>query len=467
MPNQILSTASTSTSASPHDPRSAYRGETLLGRSRSLQTDSHETLLNNNMLVIGPSGSGKTRDALKPNLLQMTSSYLVLDTKGTLCREVAPLLAKQGYEVQSIDFSDLSGLGAPVPDGIHPLGYDPLRQIRVTERDGERHPNQQDIMSVARSICPNENSAEPFWDNASSNLLACLIALTLESHPLGGATFSTLMMFFERLGTGWTAGRLDYVVKNHPKSLTAALWRAYSTTRAAEKMHASIVGILAEKLRVFGFDGAHRLFTCADQVDFTSLGRRRTALFVTVSDIDRSMDPMVALFVAQAFLGLVREADAQSTGALDVPVCLFLDDFANLRIQDIDNILAVTRSREIWCTLLLQSVCQLEALYGRPRAMSIMGNCDTHLVLACQDFDTAQVFAQRADRLPSTLLQMSGDRALLFLRGTACEQVERYRLADHPRYEAMLAAQEAACLPSAAHQERRAEEPGFGEKIPA
>ena len=190
-----------------------------------------------------------------------------------------------------------------------------------------------------------------------------------------------------------------------------------------------------------GFDGAAQLYRECHQVDFASMGHTPCALFVTVSDIDRNLDPLTGLFISQAFMGLIREADRQPDGSLPVPVRFMLDDFANLQIPQIDNVLSIIRSRNIWATLLLQSTNQLDALYGEARARSIMGNCDTHLVLAFQDPESARVFSDRADALPSTLMATPIDRSWLFVRGCTPEQVERFRLEDHPLYGELPEAQ--------------------------
>lgn len=160
-----------------------------------------------------------------------------------------------------------------------------------------------------------------------------------------------------------------------------------------------------------------------------------------MSDIDRNLDPLTGLFISQAFMGLIREADRQPDGSLPVPVRFMLDDFANLQIPQVDNVLSIIRSRNIWATLLLQSTNQLDALYGEARARSIMGNCDTHLVLAFQDPESARVFSDRADALPSTLMATPIDRSWLFVRGCTPEQVERFRLEDHPLYGELPEAQ--------------------------
>lgn len=353
--------------------RTAYQSQTIVGRNRAIETDSFQTGINNNMLVIGPSGAGKTRHVLKPNLLQMGSSFIVLDTKGTLCREMGAVLAKAGYTVECLDFASICEEPRPLPAGAVHVGYNPFAFIRRTA-DGK--PNQQDILSIAVALCPVESMKDPFWDRAAANLLAALIAYVMEELPREEQTFAALIELAEHLNDGATFRLLDDLEVSDPGSLASSMYLRYASTRDAEKMNASIIGIIAEKLMCLGFDGALRFYTASRQVDFARFGHERRALFVTMSDIDRALDPLTSLFVDQAFKALLCEADRCPGGRMPVPVRLFLDDFANLYINNIDDLLAVVRSREIWVTLLLQSVNQLEARYGRSRAMSIMGNCD-------------------------------------------------------------------------------------------
>lgn len=361
----------------------------------------------------------------------------MLDTKGTLCREVGPVLAAHGYRVQCLNFADLNTVPALAP-GIERCGYNPLRHIR---RKADGRPNQQDILSVAKAICPIEDNNQPFWDHAAANLLSCLIAYVTEQLPADEQTISSVIKLIEHLQDGATGRLFDDLITTDPQSYALSLWRRYAITQNAERMHASIVGILAEKVMCLGFDGAAQLYRECHQVDFASMGHTPCALFVTVSDIDRNLDPLTGLFISQAFMGLIREADRQPDGSLPVPARFMLDDFANLQIPQIDNVLSIIRSRNIWATLLLQSTNQLDALYGEARARSIMGNCDTHLVLAFQDPESARVFSDRADALPSTLMATPIDRSWLFVRGRIPEQVERFRLEDHPLYGELPEAQ--------------------------
>ena len=423
--------------------------ETILARDRTLPCDTRATGLNNNMLVLGPSGSGKTRHVLKPNLLQMNASYLVLDTKGSLAREVGPVLASHGYDVQVVNFADLAQqVGGGLP-GRERVGYNPLAHIR---RDAQGRPNQQDILSVACALCPTEKSDDPFWDRATANYLSALIAYTLEELPDGEQTMRSVVRLAETLDSGETQTLFCELEQTNPESYALAIWRRTQTTAKAEKMHASILGILAEKVMCLSFDTALRLYEQPRRVRFREMGHRKVALFATVDDIDRSLYPLTNLFVTQALRELMREADRCEGGRLPVSVRLMLDDFSNLSIPDFTDAIAVLRSREIWCTLLLQTYSQLVARYGAAGAATIEGNCDAQLVLGFQDADTARRFAPKADRMPSSLLFSPLDRSWLFLRGQRGELVERYRLEDHPRYPEMEAlARPAAGEPAPTH----------------
>lgn len=416
---------------------SAQLPATILAAGRELPCDTRATGLNNNLLVLGPSGSGKTRHVLKPNLLQMGPSFLVLDTKGQLCREMGPTLARHGYNVQSVNFADLLGTSAVrrVP-GVTAVGYNPLAHVRRDPVTGR--PSQQDILSLAKAICPVEDFQQPFWDHAAANYLSCCIAYALEELPREEQTMRSVTRLVEEFPTGATERLMRELEVTNPESFALAVWRRTSVTQRAERTHASILCILAEKLMCLSFDAAYALYEMPCQVDFARLGHERTALFVTVSDVDRSLDPLTSLFVTQAIRGLMREADACPEGRLPVPVRLMLDDFSNLWVPDFADVISVLRSREIWCTLLLQTVSQLEQRYGKAAAQTIVGNCDAQLVLAFQDATTAAAFADRANRLPSSLLATPLDRAWLFVRGRPGEEVRRYELSDHPLYAELL-----------------------------
>lgn len=415
------------------DPRRAYRGHTLLTSSTSLQTDSWQTGLNNNVLVLGCSGGGKTRHHVKPNLLQCHGSYIVLDCKGSLYREVGPLLRKRGYVVDQLDFTTMGGT----------VGYNPLRHVRFN-RHGE--PLQQDIIAIASAICPiEEHEADPFWPQAAANYLTAYITYVFEAMPSSEWTVAAVLRVFEMACAGKSDLLFSQLEADEPGSFAPSLYRRTKVTCGAEKMHSSILGILAADLMPFGFPEAMDAYERTPQIDFRSFGREKRALFVTMSDTDRSLAKLTSMFVRQAFSTLIDSADHDyADHRLPAPARFVLDDFANLSLPHIDDVLSVIRSREICATVICQTVSQLEARYGEPTANSIIGNCDAQLVLAFQDERAASYFATRANKTVSTLLETPAGQWWVFVRGQRGRMEAAYQLGNHPRYPELAALADAA-----------------------
>ncbi len=414
--------------ADARDPRLAYRGKTLLTAHTELETDTWRSGLNNNVLVLGCSGGGKTRHHVKPNLLQAKGSYIVLDCKGSLYREIGPYLAEAGYVVDQLDFSTMGGT----------VGYNPLANIRFNAY-GE--PLQQDIIAIASAICPVEDhESDPFWPHAAANYLCCYITYVLEALPSEDWHMESVLKVFGMACSGHADKLFTQLESEDPGAFAPSLYRRTKVTCGAEKMHSSILGILAANLMPFGFPEATSAYRRPRQVDFRAFGREKRALFVTINDMDRSLDRLTSMFIRQAFCALCDSADHDwPDHRLPVPVRFVLDDFANLNLPHIDDVLAVIRSREISCTLICQTVSQLEARYGMAAANSIIGNCDAQLVLAFQDEQTAQYFATRANKPASALLETPAGMWWVFVRGQRGRMEPAYRLESHPRYPELIA----------------------------
>ena len=404
------------------DGREAFQGTTILADGHELSCDTWRTGLNNNMLVVGPSGAGKTRNVLKPNVLQMASSMLIMDTKGSLYEEVGPQLAANGYEVWNLDFTDVAGS----------IGYNPLDFIRRDARHDRWR--AEDILTVSAALIPIEDPSQPFWERAARNYLASYIAYVMEQLPEGEHNLASVVRIYEGMSDDATARLFEELEEMDPDSYAFHLWKEASSTMDADRMHASILGILAEKMACLNFPAAMDMYLSERRVDFVRLAHERIALFVTVSDVDHSLQNLTNLFVTQAFQVLCAEADRCPGHRLPVPVRLYLDDFSNLRIADFSDYLAVIRSREIWCSVFCQTVSQLEATNGAAEANAIIGNCDTQLILGFQDANTAQYFSTKANVPASSLLQTPLGRSWLFVRGSGAEKVRLYDLTKHPRY---------------------------------
>ena len=407
---------------STENSRAAYAGELILTSTRSESMDSWVTGLNNNVLVLGCSGSGKTRNFLKPNLLQCEGSYVVLDSKGRLFREMGPCLSAHGYTVDCLDFTTMEGT----------IGYDPLHHVRW--RKGR--PLAQDIISIASALFPrSEMGDDPFWAGAAANYVASYIAYVFEALPDREWNMASVVSVYEQACEGNADALFSDLSRQDPESYAVSLYRRAKSTARAEKMHSSIMGIIAANLMLLTFDGALASFREVDQIDFCDLGRERRVLFVTMDDMDRSLAPLTSLFIRQAFSSLCDFADAKCEGGrLPVPVRFMLDDFANLTLPDFDDVLSVIRSREVSCTIICQTVSQLEARYNQAVANSIIGNCDRHLVLGFQDERTARYFSLRANKTATTLLETPADNWWLFERGHRGVCEPGYKIEDHPGY---------------------------------
>ncbi len=377
-------------------------------------------------------GGGKTRNHLKPNLLQACESYVVLDSKGRHACEMGPYLRSQGYQVEVIDFTTMAGT----------IGYDPLNNVRW--RGGR--PLSQDVIAIASAICPKQDmGSDPFWGLAAANYLASYIAYVFEARPDDEQNMASVVSVFEQACSGDADELFADLAREDPDSYAVALYRRARATARAEKMHASIMGILAANLLPLAFDGALTSFRNLHQLDFYTLGIEKRAVFVTMDDLDDSLVPLTSLFVRQAFSALCDYADTECEGGrLPVPVRFMLDDFANLTLPGFDHVLSVVRSREVSCTVICQTVSQLVARYGEAEANSIIGNCDRQLVLGFQDEATVRYFSLRANRTPSTLLETTPGSWWYFERGHRGTCEPAYVLEGHPAYEQCLALEDLA-----------------------
>lgn len=398
-------------------------GYRILADGVTVSNDTWATGLANHDLIIGPTGGGKTRSYVLPNLLNSRESFIVTDTKGSLRRQVGGILERRGFRVLELDFTNL----------MHsPWGYNPIRYIRW---DGERGCwNEQDIITVAAALVPADGLDEPFWEYAARNLLEALIGYTLDCLPPEEQTLVSVAKLFAEAETGI----LDELMREYcticPDSFAAMRWQSIQGGRKADRTYSSILAILSQKLSNYSFGGVQRLFCNPNQVDFGAISREPTAVIVHVSDCDFSLQNLTSLFYTQALQMLIAEADSRPDNRLQIPVRLYLDDFANLIIPDMDKTISVIRSREISVSIALQSVTQLDGLYGHDKAMTIIDNCDHLLYLGGQSVETARFIGAKANKPMSAILNMPLGKAWLFERGCNPREVRRYDLTRHPLY---------------------------------
>ena len=398
-------------------------GYRILADGVAVSNDTWATGLANHDLIIGPTGGGKTRNYVVPNLLSSKESFIAADTKGSLRRQVGGILERQGFRVLELDFTNLL---------YSPWGYNPLRFIRW---DSERKRwNEQDIITVAAALVPVTSRTDPFWDLSARNYAEALIGYTLDNLPREEHTLVSVAKLFAEAETGI----LDELMREYcticPDSFAAMRWKFLQGGRKADKTYSSILAILSQRLSNFSFGGVQQLFTNKNQIDFGAISREPTAVFVHVSDNDFSLSNLTSLFYTQALQMLIAEADSCPDTRLQIPVRLYLDDFANLIIPDMDKTISVIRSREISVSIVLQSVTQLEGLYGHDKAMTIIDNCDHLLYLGGQSVETARFIGAKANKPTSAILNMALSKAWLFERGALPREVKKYDLTRHPLY---------------------------------
>ncbi len=377
-----------------------------------------ETKLNNNVLVVGTSGAGKTRSIVIPNLLQATGSYVVSDPKGNLVKQIGPYLESKGYKVLEMDF-------------IHPeksLGYNPLSYCSTTS----------DIRKLTHTLVYELNYTEektskidPFWDLTSEMLLMSMFGYLFESDEFS-AEEKNLLMVTDLLKRGTRNGRpmeefsrseLDFLMDCHEAKMYSqgksswAVERYREFNTAPNKTHATIIISALAKMASFDTLETRRMLQ-KSEIDFKELGQKPVALFVKVSDTDRSMDALVNLFYSQLMDSLCRYADEEcENSCLPIPVQFILDDFAtNARIDNFQNIISNIRSRGISAMLMIQSESQLEAIYGM-NAQTIIDNCNTYIYMGGNNPETAGRIAKRANKPFEKILNMPISTSWIFRRG--------------------------------------------------
>lgn len=398
----------------------------ILAQGHAISNDTWITGLNNNDLIIGPSGAGKTRGYVIPNILQCNGSMVVADTKGTICPEVGPILAQEGYKVMEINLADCA---------LSPYGYNPLAYIR---RDRYGRFSEQDILTLAACTVPVETLHEPYWENMARIYLESAIAYVLEALPQEEQDFTSVVRLSGEMGVGGKYKKLmEELAVIDPESFALSRYRMFqSVSENAGTTSSCIHSFLASKISPLAFDGAKKLFKNPNKINIKRLGREKTAVFLTISDTDSSMYRLANLFYTQALHTLCDLADKSAGHRLKVPVRFYLDDFAsNVVIPDFDRIISVIRSREISVSVIIQSLSQLESLYGSPKAMTVLNNCDNMLCLgAGRDISTARYISYQVNKPVSAVLNTPLSEAWLLTRGEAAQQVRKYDLKSHRLY---------------------------------
>ena len=410
---------------------------------------------NKNVLVIGGSGSGKTRFFVKPNLMQMHSSYVVTDPKGTLLVECGKMLQKGGYKIRSLNTINFK-------KSMH---YNPFAYIR----------SEKDILKLVNVIIANtkgdgEKSGEDFWVKAERLLYCALIGYIYYEAPEEEKNFITLLDLINASEAREDDENykspvdmlFDRLAEREPEHFAVKQYVKFK--QAAGKTLKSILISCGARLAPFDIKELRDL-TEYDELEFDTLGDEKSALFVIISDTDDTFNFIVAIMYSQLFNLLCDKADNEYGGRLPVHVRCLLDEFSNIgQIPKFEKLIATIRSREISACIILQAQSQLKAIY-KDNADTIIGNCDTTLFLGGKEKSTLKELSETLgketidmyntsetrsnqnsygtnyQKLGKELMSqdelsvMDGGKCILQLRGVRPFLSDKYDITKHPRYK--------------------------------
>jgi len=339
---------------------------------------------NKNVLVIGGSGSGKTRFYVKPNLMQMHSSYCVTDPKGTIVLECGKMLEDNGYEIRILNTINFK----------KSMKYNPFSYIH----------SEKDILKLVQTIIANtkgegEKAGEDFWVKAEKLYYTALIAYIYYEAPKEEKNFATLLDMIDasevREDDENYKNPIDRLFealeKKEPRHFAVKQYKKYKL--AAGKTAKSILISCGARLAPFDIQELRDLMS-EDELELDCIGDRKTALFVIISDTDDTFNFVVSIMYSQLFNLLCDKADDVYGGRLPVHVRFLLDEFANIGlIPKFEKLIATNRSREISASIILQAQSQLKAIY-KDNADTIIGNCDSTLFLGGKEKTTLKELSE-------------------------------------------------------------------------
>ena len=350
----------------------------LMTQNVSIGLNAKKHRRNLNTLVCGGSGAGKTRFYCKPNLMQCNSSFVILDPKGEIVRDVGKLLEAKGYEIKVLDLISMEKSHC----------YNPFVYLQ-NDNDIQRL-----VTNLFKSTTPKgSQSNDPFWDTAASMLLLALVFYLHYEAPEDEQNFAMIM---EMLRAGVIEDEeeprpspLDNLFSEleyeNPDHIALKYYHSYHSGSA--KTLKSIQITLAARLEKFNLESLASL-TSTDELELETLGEKKTALFALIPDNDTSFNFLVSILYTQLFQQLFYSADHIHGGSLPIPVHFLMDEFANVSLpDDFDKILSVMRSRSVSVSIILQNLAQLKALFEK-QWESIVGNCDEFLYLGGNEQST-------------------------------------------------------------------------------
>ena len=381
----------------------------ILAKDVTVKADER-ALQNLNTLCVGCSGAGKTRSFVSPNISSSTESMVVIDSKLNLFGKHKKELEDKGYQVELIDLCNLSNSS---------IGYNPMDLIRKKEDDSAVI---DDVKELASLICADEefqNLRDGFWQSASRDYISACISMAIrllipKEHNL---TYVSKILNYIN-SPEWNALIAEAKLTGGSDCLEVTVSRQIQDGLIADRMGSSILAMCKSAIQLFNWEGSSELYSMKRRIKFTDLGEKKTAVFLNVPDHDYSKVALVRLFFSQCLKSLLDHADKQKNSMLKEKVHIFCDDIgANFVIPHLPELIAITRSRGISLSLMLQSVDQLYSKYGIYDANAIIANCSSMVLLAGNtDYDTANFFSNKANIPIERIIEMSPTSELVCLQ---------------------------------------------------
>ena len=386
--------------------------------------NSIETRINNNGIVLATSGGGKTRSFMIPNIIAAFWSYVISDPKGTLYKSYERHLRRCGYKIVHLDL-------------IHPErsdGYNPLAQIKTSD----------DVLTFAHQIVYSGKSGgsyDPFWDSASELLIIALVAYLIETNEGKTPTINdmirlTRLIDAEEMEDEHTC-EMDKKMESHnqyyqtmygEESWAYSQWQKFKM--APTKTMNTIIVTTTVLFNKFDTKEMRHLLS-RNEIDFARIGQEKTAVFVEISDTDRSKDTVANLFYSQAMTVLCDTANDFPDNRLPVPVRFMLDDFGtNARIVGFENMISNIRSRGISALIAIQSLAQLDVGYGAS-SQTIVDNCDTLIYMGGRDESTVQLISKLCGKPFRKIMEMPVGMHWKIQRGKPAEYCETVDLSRY------------------------------------
>lgn len=388
----------------------------ILPNGELFSLDGIKTKLNNNMAILGTSGSGKTRGVVIPNLLSAYGSYIISDPKGNLHTQYGEYLERYGYNVMKIDL-------------IHPERsnhYNPLNYVHTTDQ-AMKLASQIVLLGYGGRTAQND----PFWERAAELLISSFIGYIMEGGSDIERSIHGIAELLSKIDPNvyedgesceiddiFDAHSKEYYFHTGKESWGYSQYKKFKST--APRTFGCVIITLQSMINAFDSEGMRKMTSGESGIDFKAIGKEKTAVFLTVSDTDRSKDMIANIFYSQAMNELCSFADEECENSrLPVPVRFILDDFGtNCRIHGFENMISNIRSRAISAILILQSEAQLIQGYG-DSSHTILDNCDTIAYMGGNDVETARMISERSNQPLHKILDMPLGSNWIFRRGSS------------------------------------------------